>query len=154
VTRRGTRLGIDVGTKRVGVARSDPEGLLATPLETLDRTDAIPAIASWVDEFQAIEVVVGHPISLSGRPTASTQDAVEFARQLATALSVPVVLLDERLSTVSAGRILQHSGKSSKKQRPVIDQAAAVIILQHSLDSEASSGIAPGSPVDSGENNR
>lgn len=154
MTRRGIRLGVDVGTKRVGVARSDPEGLLATPVGTLDRAEAISAISRWVEEYEALEVIVGHPLGLSGRPTASTQDAVDFARQLATVVSVPVVLLDERLSTVSAGRVLQQSGRSSKKQRPVIDQAAAVIILQHSLDSEASSGIAPGSPVDSGENNR
>lgn len=146
--RRGVRLGIDVGTARVGVARSDPSGLLASPVETLARESALGRISGLVSEHEAIEVVVGLPLALSGRVTASTDDATGFAQELANTLSVPVRLVDERLSTVSAASRLREGGQSAKKQRHSIDQAAAVIILQHLLDAERSQGSAPGTLVE------
>jgi putative Holliday junction resolvase len=146
--REGVRLGIDVGTVRVGVAKSDPSGLLATPLATLAREGAIAQLRDLAIEHRAIECVVGLPIALSGRVTASTADAELFARELASVVSVPVRLVDERLSTVSASSLMRFGGKSAKKQRDSIDQAAAVIILQHMLDTERSQGSAPGEVVD------
>ena len=150
--RRGPRLGIDVGTVRVGVARSDPDGLLAVPLETLARPDALSGIVEWVAEIAPLEVIVGLPIGLSGSDTASTEDARAFATELAGLVDVPVRLVDERLSTVQAQSELRAAGRSQKNQRGVVDQAAAVILLQHALDSERSQGVEPGHRIDvSGE---
>lgn len=143
--RSGVRLGIDVGTVRVGVARSDLHGMLATPVETVARGDGdIARIAELVGELDVIEVIVGLPLALSGQRTASTEDATAFAVRVATAVDVPVRHVDERLSTVSAQAALRSSGRSSKQGRPVIDQVAAVIILQHALDFERSREIPPG----------
>jgi putative Holliday junction resolvase len=149
--RRGVRVGIDVGKVRIGVARSDNHGMLATPVETLARdqggTADLSRIGVIVSELEAIEVVVGLPLALSGNRTASTDDAVGFAESLARSLRVPVRLVDERLSTVSAQSALRASGRKAKTQRPVVDQVAATIILQHALDTERVSGAPPGSPV-------
>ncbi|HWH26147.1 MAG TPA: Holliday junction resolvase RuvX [Pseudolysinimonas sp.] len=145
--RPGVRLGVDVGKARVGVARSDREGLLATPVVTLVRGDStIQELLAIVAELEPLEVVVGLPLSLSGGDTLSTSDAREFASELA-ATGVTVRLIDERLSTVSAQRALRESGRRAKGSRPVIDQVAAVIILQNALDFERSSGRQPGEAV-------
>lgn len=121
--------------------------MLAVPVETVARAaegDAdVRRILQLADEFGVVELVVGNPLSLSGNPTASTDDAISFAQRLADA-GARVRLVDERLSTVSAQQALRASGKSSRKQRPIVDQVAAVIILQHAIDAERSSGIAPG----------
>lgn len=143
----GVRLGIDVGKARVGIARSDASGLLASPVETVQRDQALDRIVSLVVSEGAKECVVGLPVALSGNETSSTADAREFAAHLASRLTVPVRLVDERLSTVSAQAQLSAGGHSSKKQRGIIDQAAAVIILQHLLDSERAQGSAPGELV-------
>lgn len=142
--RRGVRIGVDVGRARVGVARSDRDGLLATPLETIQRasTDVVARLREIAAELEAVEAVVGLPISLAGSDTASTQDARDMARLLAA--SMPVRLVDERLSTVTASAGMRAAGKSSRQQRSSIDQAAAVVILQHALDSERAAGRAPG----------
>ncbi len=146
--RRGVRLGIDVGRARVGVSRSDPDGLLATPVETLPRDErTIPSVLAHVAELDALEVLVGLPLSLSGGDTPSTADAREFAAQLAAATATPVRLVDERMSTVSAQRQLHASGRKTKGSRSIIDQVAAVIILQNALDSERASDRPPGSLV-------
>lgn len=145
--RQGVRLGIDVGRARIGVARCDAGALLAVPVETVQRAadgdEDVRRVLELADEFGAIELVVGHPLSLSGAPTASTDDAVAFAERLA-AHGAPVRLVDERLSTVSAQQALRAAGRSSRTQRPVVDQVAAVIILQHAIDSERASGMEPG----------
>jgi putative Holliday junction resolvase len=147
--RTGTRIGIDVGRARVGVARSDRDGLLATPVETLKRDGrTIEAVCALVGELDPLEIVVGLPLSMSGGDTASTTDAREFARALAVAAAVPVRLVDERLSTVSAQRALHDAGRRAKGSRPVIDQVAAVIILQNALDSERAAARPPGTLVD------
>jgi putative Holliday junction resolvase len=143
------RLGIDVGTVRIGVARSDLHGTLATPVETVARGEGdLARLLAIVAELDVAEIVVGLPLALSGRHTASTGDAVGFAERLAAAASVPVRLVDERLSTVSAQAAVRSSGKSTKQSRSVIDQVAAVIILQHALDFERSSARSPGVVVD------
>ena len=139
--RPGTRLGIDVGTVRIGVARSDVHAVLATPVGTVPRGEGdVAQVVSMVVEFEAFEAIVGLPLALSGARTASTEDAVDFARRLAAAAGVPVRLVDERLSTVSAQRALRATGRDVRRSRPVIDQVAATIILQHALDFERSSG--------------
>ena len=146
--RRGPRLGIDVGKVRVGVARSDPDGLLAVPVETMARPDALPGIVGLVKELSPLEVIVGLPVGLSGGDTASTEDARAFATELAHQVEVTVRLVDERLSTVQAQSELRAAGRSERTQRGVVDQVAAVILLQHALDSERSQGVEPGHRID------
>ena len=147
--RSGVRVGIDIGTVRIGVARSDRDGYLATPVETVDRGSENPIgqLVSVIAELEAIEVIVGLPLSLNGSHTASTEDALVMARELAQNSSVPVRLVDERLTTVSAHSALRAAGKKQKQTRSVIDQVAAVMILQHALDSERSSGNLPGKDI-------
>ena len=150
--RPGVRLGIDVGTARIGVARSDLHGMLATPVETVPRgAGDIARIRELVSEIDAVEIIVGLPLALSGRETASTGDAKEFAGRLSTACAVPVRLVDERLSTVSANSALRASGRNAKNSRSVVDQVAAVIILQHALDFERSADSPPSAVVDPDE---
>jgi putative Holliday junction resolvase len=136
---------VDVGKVRIGIARSDHSGMLATPVETVPRgpgdVERILAIAA---EVGASELIVGLPLSLAGTATASTDDATGFATRLATASDLPVRLVDERLSTVSAQAALRASGRSSRQSRSVIDQVAAVIIVQHALDFERAAGTPPG----------
>lgn len=149
--RPGARLGVDVGRARIGVARCDPSAILAVPVETVARSAEgedgdVRRILELAAEHEAIELVVGNPLSLSGQPTASTADAIGFAERLATA-GAAVRLVDERMSTVSAQQALRSAGRSARKQRPIIDQAAAVIILQHAIDAERTSGTAPGRTI-------
>ena len=147
--RSGIRIGVDVGRARVGVARCDPDGMLATPLETLKRdTTTIASLMARIAELSPLEVVVGLPLSMSGSDTASTTDARAFARSLAEAVAIPVRLVDERLSTVSAQRALHDVGRRAKGSRPVIDQVAAVIILQNALDFERMAARPPGALID------
>ncbi|MET4780194.1 putative Holliday junction resolvase [Glaciihabitans sp. UYNi722] len=148
----GVRLGVDVGKVRIGLARSDPYGMLATPVMTVPRGDGdVRIILEHAAELDAIEVIVGLPLALSGTETASTQDARAFANRIASATPLPVRMVDERLSTVSAQRAMQASGRNTKRSRPVIDQVAAVIILQHALDVERSGGNPPGAVVEPDE---
>jgi putative Holliday junction resolvase len=142
------RLGIDVGKARVGVARCEPDGLLATPVETVARDEAsVARIVALAGEHSAVEITVGLPISLSGGDTPSTADAREFAAALAAASAVPVRLVDERLSTVSAHSALRSSGRSQRRSRSIVDQVAAVVLLQQALDVEKNTGRPPGTPV-------
>ncbi|MEK6440225.1 MULTISPECIES: Holliday junction resolvase RuvX [unclassified Pseudonocardia] len=135
---RGRRLGVDVGAVRVGVALCDPDGLIATPLVTLARDVAggadLRALAELVAEHEAVEVVVGLPRTLAGREGPAAQLALEFAEAIRGVVEVPVVLHDERLTTVVATQQLRARGVKGRKQRAVIDQAAAVGILQGYLD--------------------
>lgn len=147
--RSGVRIGIDVGKARVGVSRSDRDGLLATPVETVPRgAQTIERIRELIAELDPVEIVVGLPLSLSGGDTASTTDARELAAELATASGLPVRLVDERLTTVSAQRALHDAGRRAKGSRPVIDQVAAVIILQSALDFERTAEKPPGALID------
>ena len=150
--RTGARLGVDVGKVRIGVARSDLHGMLATPVETVPRGHGdLVRIAQLAAEIDAVEIVVGLPIALSGRDTPSTDDARAFAAQIARDLGIPVRMVDERLSTVSAHSALRASGRNAKNSRSVVDQVAAVIILQHALDFERAAGSPPGLIVDTPE---
>ncbi|MFG3499153.1 Holliday junction resolvase RuvX [Streptomyces sp. NPDC047928] len=150
--RRGRRLAIDVGDARIGVASCDPDGVLATPVETVPGRD-VPAahrrLRQLVAEYEPIEIVVGLPRSLSGGEGPAAVKVRAFAQELARLNApVPVRLVDERMTTVTAGQGLRASGVKSRKGRSVIDQAAAVIILQNALESERVSGNPPGEGVE------
>lgn len=150
--RRGRRLAIDVGEARIGVASCDPDGVLATPVETVPGRDAQAAqrrLAELVAEYEPIEVVVGLPRSLSGREGRAAARARAFARETARRVApVPVRLVDERLSTVTATHGMRAAGVKAKKGRAVVDQAAAVVILQSALEAERGSGRPPGEHVE------
>ncbi|NSC20594.1 Holliday junction resolvase RuvX [Streptomyces albus subsp. chlorinus] len=150
--RRGRRLAVDVGDARIGVASSDPDGLLATPVETVPGRD-VPAaqrrLAELVEEYEPLEVVVGLPRSLSGGEGPAAAKVRAFAGQLAKNITpTPVRLVDERLSTVTAAQGMRASGVGSRKGRSRIDQAAAVVILQNALETERGSGRPPGQCVE------
>jgi putative Holliday junction resolvase len=154
--RHGVRLGVDVGSVRVGIARSDPSGILASPVETLRRDVArcgdLARIAALVREWDVVEVVVGLPTGLSGREGAAAEAARRYAVDIARrVVPVPVRVVDERLSTVTAHRSLREAGVKGRRHRPVVDQAAAVVILQSALDAERASGTEPGSRVEPGQ---
>lgn len=153
--RAGVRVGVDVGNARVGVAASDPSGTFASPVSTLarDRRGHADArqIAELVRDRAAVEVVVGLPLLLSGHEGEAARLAREYAASLADRVApVPVRLVDERLTTVDASRRLRESGVPGRGQRAVVDQAAAVLILQFALDAEAASGRPPGEAVEAG----
>jgi putative Holliday junction resolvase len=149
---RGRRLAIDVGTVRIGLAICDPDGILSSPMPALGRTaeltENLKAILDLVVEHAAIEVYVGDPISLSGGQSSSTLDARDFAEQLAVLISVPVRLVDERLTTVTASAKLRSSGKDAKQSKSLIDSASAVEILEQALATLRVSGRAPGQLVE------
>ncbi|MEP9364780.1 Holliday junction resolvase RuvX [Nocardioides sp. CN2-186] len=151
--RHGVRIGIDPGDARIGVARSDPSGFLASPVETVRRGKGdlarIAAIlAAEQAESTVVEVVVGLPRSLSGGEGPSALKVREFAAALVARVApVPVRLVDERMTTVSAEAMLRDRGRKGGKRRAVVDQAAAVLILQHALDTERATGAAPGEIV-------
>ena len=152
--RHGVRLGIDPGDARIGVARSVPSGFLATPVETVRRGKGdLARIAAILAEEEAgsavLEVVMGLPRSLSGREGPAAAKVREFAATLARRVApVPVRLVDERMTTVSAEAMLRDQGRKGGKRRAVVDQAAAVLILQHALDTERTTGNAPGEIVE------
>jgi len=150
--RAGVRLGVDVGSVRVGLAASDPGGVLATPVETLHRDLRSAAdhglIAAMALERDVLEVVVGLPTSLSGAAGPAAEAARGYASALAARVRpIPVRLVDERLTTIDAHRRLRDSGVPGRAQRAVVDQAAAVLILQSALDAERASGRPPGELV-------
>lgn len=134
----GRRLGIDVGSVRVGVALSDPSGLIASPLITLlrDRGAADQRrIADLVREHEVVEVIIGLPLHLSGAHGAASEEATAYSVAVATLIEpVPVRLMDERLSTRAANAVLAARGLDGRAQRKVVDQTAAAIILQSWLD--------------------
>ena len=149
--RRGVRLGVDLGDVRIGVAASDPSGLIATPVETVPRGPGdLARLRTLAAEHDALEVVVGLPRSLSGREGPAAAKARAFAGVLADALAADsrgVRLCDERLSTVSAEAVLRGQGRKGSRRRAVVDQAAAVVILQNALDTERGTGRPAGELV-------
>ncbi|MFC5066169.1 Holliday junction resolvase RuvX [Actinomycetospora atypica] len=152
----GRVLGVDVGAVRVGVALSDPAGVLATPLVTLDRDETtwsdLDRLTDLVAEHEVVEVVVGLPRTLAGREGPAARAALGYADDLREVFDergvsgVPVTMADERLTTVTAGRMLSDRGVKGRAQRRVIDQAAAVEILQTWLDGRRSAGPAGTAP--------
>lgn len=147
--RTGVRLAIDVGSARIGVARCDPGGALASPLTTVARGKGdLARLAELAEANGAIEVIVGLPTTLSGREGKSALDARAFAGGLASRLApVPVRLVDERFTTVTAHDALRTAGRDSRARRGVVDQTAAAVLLQAALDAERSTGRPAGEPV-------
>jgi putative Holliday junction resolvase len=132
---RGVRLGVDVGSVRIGVAASDPDGIMAFPVETVPTGDGdAERVAQIASDRGAVAIFVGLPRTLKGAEGASAELAEGFARKVAELSTAEVRLIDERFSTTSASRALTGAGKSAKKQRQIIDQAAAVVILESALD--------------------
>jgi putative pre-16S rRNA nuclease len=153
VIRPGARLGVDVGDVRIGIACSDGNATIATPVETVRRGSGdLARIVDLAEARDVVEIVVGLPLSMSGLAGPAAAKALSFAERLAgevdrRALEVSVRLSDERLTTVSAERVLRERGRKGANRRAVIDQAAAVVILQHALDTERTTGVPPGSVV-------
>ncbi len=155
--RSGVRLAVDVGSVRIGVARSDPGGVLATPLTVLPAGSGAKAdraraeLATLAADHNAIEVIVGLPTSLSGREGAAAAGAREFAVDLARRLApIPVRLLDERFTTTEAHDALRRGGKDALARRQVVDAAAAAVLLQAALDAERATGRPAGQLVPGG----
>ena len=146
--RRGVRLGVDWGDARIGVAACDRDGLLAYPLDTVPAgPQELARLAALVVEHEPLEVIVGLPRSLHGGDGPAAVKVRERASALAAMVGVPVRLVDERLSTVTASRRLREGGRTARQQRSVIDAAAAAAILEQAIAVERSGGTAPGELV-------
>ena len=131
----GVRLGVDVGSVRIGVAASDPDAIMAFPVETVPTGEGdAERIAAIASDRRAIAVFIGLPRTLKGDEGSSAQMAETFARRVAELTAADVRLIDERFSTSTASRALTGAGKSARNQRQIIDQAAAVVILETALD--------------------
>lgn len=148
--RTGVRLALDIGSVRIGVARSDGTGTLAVPECTLDaRREWVPQLQHLVEEWEPLEMVIGLPVSLDGQERAAAATVRAVVAQIGALLpAVPLRLVDERHTTTIAHTLMQESGVSARKGRRVVDQAAAVIMLQQALDTERATGEAPGTLVD------
>ncbi len=148
--RCGARLGVDVGSVRIGVARCDVSALLAVPVETVPRGDGdLDRLAALAAEHEAVEVVVGLPLTMAGKMGPAATAVRDFARTLADRVApVPVRMVDERLTTAQATRGLRAAGRSARNSRSVVDQEAAVQILQYCVDAERATGHAPGTLVE------
>ncbi|BCW59070.1 putative Holliday junction resolvase [Paenarthrobacter nicotinovorans] len=153
---RGIKLGVDVGTVRVGVAICDPDGILATPFKTVARDSKknsdVRVVVKHAAELPAVQIFVGLPRTMKGEERASADMAVSYAGLLAdelqrVGLDIPVSLVDERLSTVTAHRNLHEAGMSSRNHRKVVDQVAAAGILQHAIDMQKARGTDVGRRV-------
>ena len=149
--RTGVRVAVDVGSVRIGVARCDRDGRLASPLTTVPRGGAdLDAVAGLAARERAIEIIVGLPVGLSGREGRAAAAARTFAAALASQVApVPVRLVDERFTTVIAHDALRQSGSGSRARRPKVDKAAAALLLQGALDMERSTGKPAGELVGS-----
>jgi len=135
--RRGRRLGVDVGSVRIGIATCDPDGILASPLTTVSRGDKdYQRIAELAAEYEVIEVLVGLPLTLKGEDGPAAIQVREFARQLARWVNVPVRLVDERLTTVSAQRSLRSAGRNTRESKSTIDAASAAVIVESAIETE------------------
>lgn len=149
--RPGVLLGIDLGSVRIGVARTDPDRLMAVPVETLragDEPAVARAVADLVAEYEATGVVVGLPRSLSGSEGPAARRAHRYAVAIARGVApVPVRLVDERMTTTTAHHALRTAGVGGRKARGVVDQVAATVILQAALDADRASGRTTGTLV-------
>lgn len=135
---RGRRIAFDYGDVRIGVAISDADSILCSPLTTLQATDKKLEVrlTELIDEYQPVHIYVGRPALLSGDDGIASEKAIAFAKRLKLITTVPIELVDERLSTVSAARNLRESGKNAKQAKTSIDMAAAVAILEFALEIE------------------
>jgi putative Holliday junction resolvase len=137
---RGRRIAFDYGDARIGVAISDPDSILSSPHTTLKATDKnlFKSIVAIFDEIDPIQIFVGKPALLSGNTGSASAKAQEFAQKLAELTDVEIVMVDERMSTVSAARNLREAGKNAKDSKAAIDMAAAVAILEFGIELQKS----------------
>jgi len=138
MSRPGRRLAFDYGDVRIGVAVCDMDGILSSPLEPLNskHPNLMAQIRELVTEYAPVRIYVGQPLNLSGEPSASSVKANSFADQVRAIVDIDVVMIDERLTTVSASALLSQAGVSVKDQRRMIDSVAAVAILESGLSRE------------------
>jgi putative Holliday junction resolvase len=129
-------LGLDIGDKRIGVAVSDGLGLTAQGLTTVQRENCIEALRNLIKEYEVESIIVGIPKMLNGSIGIQGEKVLQYVDELRKALSVPISLWDERLSTVSAEKVLVEANMSRKKRKGVRDKVSAVLILQNYLDSK------------------
>ena len=137
---RGRRIAFDYGDVRIGVAASDPDSILSSPLTTLKTSDnnLLNQIAELIKELEPVQIFVGNPALLSGKDGAASEKAVLFAEQLREITDVEILMVDERMSTISAARNLRESGKNAKDAKESIDMAAAVGILDFGISLQKS----------------
>ena len=135
---RGRRIAFDYGDVRIGVAVSDPDSILSSPLTTLKATDKtlIKQISQMLSDIQPVAIYVGRPALLSGLDGSATEKASEFVALLTTLTHVPIEMIDERMSTISAARNLRDAGRNAKASKDAIDMAAAVAILEFAIEIE------------------
>ena len=135
---RGRRIAFDYGDVRIGVAASDADSIICSPIATLKSSDKslLKSITEIFLDIQPVQIFVGRPALMSGKDGAATDKAVAFADLLRGITDVEVIMVDERLSTVSAARNLRESGKNAKASKDSIDMAAAVGILEFAIDLE------------------
>jgi len=135
---RGRRIAFDFGDVRIGVAVSDPDSILSSPLTTLKATDKrlIQQISQMLSDIQPVAIYVGRPALLSGNDGSATEKAAEFVTLLGTITQVPIEMVDERMSTISAARNLRDAGRNAKESKSAIDMAAAVAILEFAIEIE------------------
>ena len=149
--RSGRRIAFDVGKARIGVAISDFHAILATPAAHITRSanlaESVMAAKLLIEEHECVEVYVGLPVNLQNKATASTEDAVAFAKLLAEDSSLEIRLIDERFTTTSAANSLRAAGHTAKDQKSIIDSAAAAIILEQALALEKATDSAPGKTI-------
>jgi putative Holliday junction resolvase len=133
---RGRRIAFDYGDVRIGVAVSDADSILSSPLTTLKSSDKalLKSISTIFEEIEPVQIFVGKPALLSGEDGSASEKAVAFAKQLAEFTQVEIVMIDERMSTVSAARNLREAGKNAKDSKSAIDMAAAVAILDFGIE--------------------
>ncbi len=136
--KRGRRIAFDYGDVRIGVAVSDPDSILSSPLITLKSTDKrlVKQISQILSDIEPVAIYVGRPALLSGLDGSATEKASEFVALLATLTQVQIEMIDERMSTTSAARSLRDAGRNAKESKDAIDMAAAVAILDFALDIE------------------
>jgi putative Holliday junction resolvase len=135
---RGRRIAFDYGDVRIGVAVSDPDSILSSPLTTLKATDKslLKQISEILADIEPVAIYVGRPALLSGNDGSATEKATEFGAVLSTITQVPIEMVDERMSTVSAARNLRDAGRNAKDSKAAIDMAAAAAILDFALEIE------------------
>jgi putative Holliday junction resolvase len=135
---RGRRIAFDYGDVRIGVAASDADSILVSPITTLSTSskNLLKEISAIFEEISPIEIYVGRPTNLSGLDGSATSKAIDFSKELESITQIPVKLIDERMSTVSASKQLREAGKDAKHVKSVIDMAAAVAILEFAISVE------------------
>ena len=140
----GVHMACAVGSVRIGVARSDPGGVLAFPLDAIAAgPGAIAQLGALITEYEAVGVIIGLPLKMDGTAGTAAQSAQLWAAQVAAAVAVPVELFDERLTTVQAQRGLHDAGRTVRSSRAVIDSASAVVLLQSYLDTSRKASSEP-----------